>query len=82
MRSSLAAQQGKNPALSLQQLRSLLWLGFGFDPWAGELKKKKLESLFLGDRVIKIMITNNITTTLRSTDLKHGKPTLNKYLIP
>ena len=31
VRNSLAAQQVKDPALSLQQLGSLLW--FGFDPW-------------------------------------------------
>ena len=31
--SSLVAQGVKNPALSLQQLGSLLW--YGFDPWPG-----------------------------------------------
>lgn len=31
MRGSLVAQRDKDPALSLQRLRSLLW--WGFDPW-------------------------------------------------
>ena len=34
-RSSLMAQQGKDPALSLWQLRLLLW--YGFDPWPGNI---------------------------------------------
>ena len=37
-RSSLVAQWVKDPALSVQQLGSLLWLGF--DPWPGKEEKK------------------------------------------
>ena len=53
--SSLAAQQLKNPVLSFQWLRSLLWHRFG--PWAKEFlhamsvakKKKKIIQLnFVG----------------------------------
>ena len=39
-RSSLVAQQVKGLALSLQQLRSLLWCGF--DPWPGNLRMLRM----------------------------------------
>ena len=40
--SSLVAQQVKEPALSLQQLGSLLW--HGFDPWPGNFCMLQLQS--------------------------------------